>query len=66
VYRLARKPYKNVATETLCIKPPVISTAAVITETLKLLNLRPALYILTQKAALLNTCSEVGKILAEQ
>jgi hypothetical protein len=35
-------------------------------ESLKLLNLRPALYILMQKLVVLYTCRIVGKILAEQ
>jgi hypothetical protein len=35
-------------------------------KTLKLLNLRPALYILMQKAVILNTCRIVGKFLPEQ
>jgi hypothetical protein len=35
-------------------------------ESLKLLNLHPALYILMQKAAIINACSIATKFLAEQ
>jgi len=35
-------------------------------KSLKLLNLRPALYILKQKAVILNTCCIARKFLAEQ
>jgi len=35
-------------------------------KSLKLLNLHPALYILKQKAVILNTCCIVRKLLAEQ
>jgi len=35
-------------------------------ESLKLFNIRPDLYILLQKAAILNTCRIVTKLLAEQ
>jgi hypothetical protein len=50
--------------------PLVLSTAGIIPhkqhDSLKLLNLRPNLYILMQKAAILNASRIAGKILAER
>jgi hypothetical protein len=52
------------------IIPPVLSTTGIIPnklhESLKLLNLFPALYIQMQKAVILNTCDIVRKFLAEK
>jgi len=49
--------------------PLVLSTKGIIPNKLhecsKLLNLRPALYILGQKAVIFNTCQIVRKFLAE-
>jgi hypothetical protein len=51
------------------IIPLVISTTGIIPnklhESLKLLNHHPALYILMQKAVILNTCRMGRKVLAE-
>ena len=56
--------------KTACIIPPVLSTTGIIPnklhESFKLLNLRPALYILIQKAVIFNICRTVRKFLAEQ
>jgi hypothetical protein len=56
--------------KTAYIIPLVLSTMGVIPnklhESLKLLNLHPDLYILIQKAVILNTCSTLRKFLAEQ
>jgi hypothetical protein len=57
-------------TEMACIIPLVLSTAGIIPhklhDSVKLLYVCPALYILTQKAVILNTCRTVRKLLAEQ
>ena len=51
--------------KTAYIIPLVLSTTGIIpNESLKLLNLRPALYIVTQKAVILNTCHIVRKLSA--
>jgi hypothetical protein len=53
-----------------CIKTLVLSTTGIVTnklhESLTLLNLRPALYVTTRKAVILNTCRIVGYFLAVQ
>jgi hypothetical protein len=55
--------------KTACIISLVLSTTGVIPnklhKSLKMLSLRPAPYILMQKAAILNTCRMVRKLLAE-
>jgi hypothetical protein len=52
------------------IIPLVLSTTGIIPyklhESLKLLNLRPGLHILMQKAVIVNTCRIVRKFLSEQ
>ena len=56
--------------KTAYITPLVLSTADIIAnklhESLKLLHLRPALYILMHKAVILNACRTVRKFLAQQ
>jgi len=56
--------------KTASLVPQVLPTAGVIPNklhgSLKLLNLRLTLYILTLLAAVLNTCCIVGKVLAKQ
>ena len=51
--------------ETAQTIPPVLSATGIISnklhEILKLLDLRSAVYILTQEAVILNTCREVRK-----
>jgi hypothetical protein len=53
-----------------CIIPLVLPTTGIIShklhESLQLLNLCPALCILTHKAVVLNLCLIVSKFLAEQ
>jgi len=55
--------------KTAYLKPQVLSTKGIIPNKLhacsKLLNLRPALYILGQKALIFSTCHIVRKILVE-
>jgi hypothetical protein len=55
---------------TVYIIPLVLSTTIIIPrkshESLKLLNLAPAVYVIMQKAVILSTCSIVRKFLAEQ
>jgi hypothetical protein len=55
--------------KTACVITLVLSTTGIIPnklhESLKLLNLHPALYIHIQKAVILNTCCIVRKFLAE-
>jgi hypothetical protein len=70
VYRLERGAYKNMATEngvrntTCTVHTGIIPNE--LHEGLKLLNLRSALYILMQKAVILNTCRIVKKVLARR
>ena len=49
-----------------CLIPPVLSATGIsankLKESLKQLNLRPALYILMQKTVVLNTCVDRGSI----
>jgi hypothetical protein len=55
---------------TACIIPLVLSTEGIITDrlqgSLKLRDLRPALYIITQKAVIFSACRIVRQFLAEQ
>jgi hypothetical protein len=64
------KAFKNMTTENgLCMMPAVLSTTGIIPyklhESSELPSLLPALYILIQKAVILNTCRISRKFLAE-
>jgi hypothetical protein len=52
------------------VTPPALSTVGItgnkLHGSLKLLDLRPGVHILLQKAVILNTCHILGKVLAEQ
>jgi len=57
-------------TEKAIAIPPVLPTTVTVTnklhERIKLINLRPGLYIPMQKAVILNTCRIVRMFLAER
>ena len=69
VYRLERSAYKSMATEDAIYNTTSSIHSGIIRDklhdSLKLLHLRPALYSLMQKAAILNTSRIVRKFLVE-